>query len=206
MKIHEYLEKKRIDGVSFSWHDPDYKEKVTEQNGRFARCFTSSRTRSLLTIGNTTIVMYYDNVIATIHIQDKGYTLVRHTSWEGDAGLTSCINSALYVATNRCYTHVSSRDWKKLPVVPFEEFDTDKINVEPYRLYNLKGYRTVLTYAILMADDDDMYTGKRLLESLDDMVKSRHTGVRYWYSEYTLRQIDAFINKVFKDTEVPSYY
>ena len=204
MNIRKEIESKRFGPIV--WSDPDFAKRLKEQDEGMTRCFTDSNVCSFLTVGKATVVMYYNTVVATIYRDDGDYVLTRHTHWAGDAGLTICINRAMHHATNGNYQYVDSRRWRQLPVVPFEDFDTEKVCVEPFRLYNMLGYRTVLAHAVLMADDEKLYEGRRLLESLDDMVRRRHEGVRVWYYWYTMKRIDKFINDAFKDTEVPSFY
>ena len=204
MNIRKEIESKRFGQIL--WSAPDSAKRLQEQDEGMTRCFTDSNVCSFLTVGKATVVMYYNTVVATIYRDNGDYVLTRHTHWAGDCGLTACINRALHHATQGSYRYVDSRYWRQLPVVPFEDYDTDKVCVEPFTLYNMRGYRTVLAHAVLMADDDKLYRGRQLLESMDNMVRRRHEGIRVWYYWYTMKQIDKFINDVFKDTEVPSFY
>ena len=187
-------------------------ERRRREHRKAAKCFTGSRVWSMLTIGDVVVVMYLNEVVASIYIHDGRHTLVRHTAQRGICGLTNIINRALYAVGNGYGTKgdwgTSSREWDNLPVIPFEQYEPKNTNVEPHNIRHFSQmYRVLLTQAIVMADDSDSQAeGLRLLESLDEMVKDRFNGVRTWYRSYIMSQIEEYLRYTFKDVEVPYYY
>lgn len=186
---------------------------MDERRDRRVTCnCTGSRVMSWVTIGDVTILSYYDRVVASIYKTDGNMAVVRHTNWRGDCGLTAAINNCIFGTCRnsgvRVGTYMTSQRWDQLPVIPFEQYVPRKTNMEPYRVRKtVKMWRTALTHAIVMTcEDEERQKGLHLLRQLDEMVQDNAKNTRVWYSEYLIEQIVTFISKAYEGVDVPEYY